>query len=422
MQPENPLRRPLGRTRRAQPSWILGFTVLQRPVTRRIASRRTTSSGSRHLGCSSARTCPQAPVKRPSDDEHGALRRRRRAALARRRPRRTRGSATAAPTPRRADRLSQDRPSAQARYAGGAVRRTLPRASRCNDHARRAPSRVSQGGALVRAPRSSSRTPGADHGKSAGSRARERSAASRPRCPRCRCAPPHTGTCRRECGSPRHDEHGAGQQRPPRDVIAGRDHSERAGRGDAERMHRFADRVLAQHRADGCLPITAARERCGTRALQVQVATAPADVEHLAEQERSAITKGGRERAEPMAGVGLRHRHAVRHGVADEDGDTVRCSQRIGIDTQLCGQPSLSANSRGVGADVACHGTYRPSSSRTQELSNANSGRAATLMDSRLTPPIASQTDQKGIRDVTRDRRSDLRYRSPIRGGVPAAP
>ncbi|MEA2241010.1 MAG: hypothetical protein QOD24_566, partial [Solirubrobacteraceae bacterium] len=43
------------------------------------------------------------------------------------------------------------------------------------------------------------------------------------------------------------DEHRAGQQRLARDVIAGRDHSERAGRGDAERVHRFAGRVLAQH-------------------------------------------------------------------------------------------------------------------------------------------------------------------------------
>ena len=40
-----------------------------------------------------------------------------------------------------------------------------------------------------------------------------------------------------------------------------------------------------------------------------------------------------------MACVRLRHRRRpVGSGVADENGDTVRCSQRIGIDTQLCGQ------------------------------------------------------------------------------------
>ena len=56
-------------------------------------------------------------------------------------------------------------------------------------------------------------------------------------------------------------EHRAGQHGVPRDLLAGRHHSQRPGSGDAERMHRLADHVLAQHRADGCLAVTTSGER-----------------------------------------------------------------------------------------------------------------------------------------------------------------
>jgi hypothetical protein len=49
-------------------------------------------------------------------------------------------------------------------------------------------------------------------------------------------------------------EHRAGQQPVPRDVVAGRHDRERAGRRDAEPVHRLADHVLPQHRADRALP------------------------------------------------------------------------------------------------------------------------------------------------------------------------
>ena len=134
-------------------------------------------------------------------------------------------------------------------------------------------------------------------------------------------------------------EHRAGQHGVARDPLAGRDDGQRPGRGDAERMHRLADHVLAQHRADRGLAVTAAGERRATRALQVQVATAPVDVEHLTEQERPTVAEARRVPAELVAGVGLRHRRrAVRRGIADEQGHALGCSQRIGIDTQLGGQ------------------------------------------------------------------------------------
>src|SRR3989442_2827899 len=99
-------------------------------------------------------------------------------------------------------------------------------------------------------------------------------------------------------------------------------------------MHCLADHVLAQHRTDGCLPITTSRERRATRALQVQVATASINIKHLAEQERPTIAQAWREPTELMACVRLSHRRRpVASGVADEYVHTVWCSQRIGIDT-----------------------------------------------------------------------------------------
>ena len=47
---------------------------------------------------------------------------------------------------------------------------------------------------------------------------------------------------------------------------------QRPGRGDAQRVHRLADDVLAQHRPDRGQAVAAARERRASRALEVQVA------------------------------------------------------------------------------------------------------------------------------------------------------
>ena len=45
-------------------------------------------------------------------------------------------------------------------------------------------------------------------------------------------------------------------------------HRERPGGGDAERVHRLADNVFAQHRAEGGLAVAAARKRGAARALE----------------------------------------------------------------------------------------------------------------------------------------------------------
>ena len=44
-------------------------------------------------------------------------------------------------------------------------------------------------------------------------------------------------------------------------------------------------------------------------------------------------------RGELMTSVGLRHRpRPVRYGVTGEDGDTVRCAQRVDVNSQLSGR------------------------------------------------------------------------------------
>ena len=67
-------------------------------------------------------------------------------------------------------------------------------------------------------------------------------------------------------------QHGAGQHRVAGDLLAGGHDGEGAGGGDAERVHRLAHQVLAQHRPDGRLAVAATGERRAPGALEVQVA------------------------------------------------------------------------------------------------------------------------------------------------------
>ncbi len=131
-------------------------------------------------------------------------------------------------------------------------------------------------------------------------------------------------------------QHRAGQHRLPRDEIAGRHHGERPAGGDAERVHRLADHVLAEHRPDRRLAVAPPRERRAARALQVQVATASGYVEDLTQKEGAAVSEARGVAAELMAGVGLRHRRgALRQDLADESGHPVGRPQSVGLDTQL---------------------------------------------------------------------------------------
>ncbi len=86
------------------------------------------------------------------------------------------------------------------------------------------------------------------------------------------------------------------------DVLARRAHGQGPRGGDAERVHRLADDVLAQHRPHSCLAVAAASERGAARTFQVQVAAdaghpavclAVRRADEFAQQQRPAVTEAG---------------------------------------------------------------------------------------------------------------------------------
>ena len=140
------------------------------------------------------------------------------------------------------------------------------------------------------------------------------------------------------CGDARED--GAGQDSLAADRLAGGHDGQGAGRRDAERVHRLADEVLAEHRAD-CRPTVApARERRTPRALEVDVAPAPVDVKDLAEEQRPPVAEPRRPAAELVAGVALGDgRQPVGDTRPEKQGDAVAAVQRVGFSAELGGEP-----------------------------------------------------------------------------------
>ena len=74
---------------------------------------------------------------------------------------------------------------------------------------------------------------------------------------------------------------------------------------DHQRVHRFTQQRLSKHRTDGCPAIATARKRCAPRALQGDVTPVPGLINHLAEQQRAAVTQPRREVPELMPGIDL---------------------------------------------------------------------------------------------------------------------
>ena len=71
--------------------------------------------------------------------------------------------------------------------------------------------------------------------------------------------------------------------------LAGHHGRERARGRHAERVHRFADQVFAQHGAECGLAVAAASERRAPGSLQVQVPATPVDVDDLPDQKGAPI-------------------------------------------------------------------------------------------------------------------------------------
>ena len=145
-------------------------------------------------------------------------------------------------------------------------------------------------------------------------------------------------------------EHGAGQQRLAVDRSPGRDDGQRAGRGDAEGVHRLADDVLAQHRTDRGQTVAAAGERRAPGALEVEVAERAVGVHELAEQERAPVAETRDEPAELVPGVGLRHRGRTLGDVgADQQPQALGAAQPGGVEAQLGGQRLVEREQPRVG-------------------------------------------------------------------------
>jgi len=131
-------------------------------------------------------------------------------------------------------------------------------------------------------------------------------------------------------------EHRARQHLLAVDRVAREHRRERAGRRHAERVHRLAEHVLAEHRSDRRAPVTAARERCRPRSLQLNVAARTGTIDELAEQDRAAVAELRNEAAELMTRVGERDRIRVfGQSVAGEDRDALGAREGRGIEPEL---------------------------------------------------------------------------------------
>ena len=143
-------------------------------------------------------------------------------------------------------------------------------------------------------------------------------------------------------------QHRAGQRRLAHHRLAGRHGRQRPGRGNAERRHRLADDVFAQHRTQRRPPVAAPRERCRPRAFELDVATDSVRAHDLAQQDGAAIAQLRHEVAELVAGIGQRDRLGTRRdAITCQDGHTLRRRQRFGIEAELGGERRVELDQAG---------------------------------------------------------------------------
>src|SRR3954447_20064694 len=129
---------------------------------------------------------------------------------------------------------------------------------------------------------------------------------------------------------------------------------EGAGGGDAQRVHRLADDVFAQHRADRGQTVAASRERRGSRTLEVKVTNRPVVAGDLAEQKRASVTEPRDESAELVAGIGRRAgRGAAGHKATNKDLQSSGALQPARIQAHIGGKPLIEYSSCGSGGTSA---------------------------------------------------------------------
>ena len=130
-------------------------------------------------------------------------------------------------------------------------------------------------------------------------------------------------------------EHRARQRPLPEHPLAGSDHRERPRAGNAKAVHGLADDVLAQHRAQHGLAVAAPGERGAPGPLQMKVAAAAPGIDHLTEQQRTAVPQARGVHAELMAGVGLGDRRNPLRDLPHQQRDARRLPQHRRVDAQL---------------------------------------------------------------------------------------
>ena len=145
-------------------------------------------------------------------------------------------------------------------------------------------------------------------------------------------------------------QHRAGQHGLADHVLAGDDGGERARGRNAQREHRLADDVFAQHRPERRAAVAAAGERRGARALELDVAADAVRVDDLAEQDGAAVAELGHEMPELVAGIGHRDRiGAVGNASCRRGFRRPRARQQVGIEAELERQRPVQLDQPGRG-------------------------------------------------------------------------
>jgi hypothetical protein len=115
-------------------------------------------------------------------------------------------------------------------------------------------------------------------------------------------------------------------------------------------VHRLADDVLPQHRADRGQAVAAARERGAPGPLEVQVPQPSGGVDQLPEQQRAAVAEAWDVPAELVPGVALRHRPGtLRHGRAHQETHALVGAQPRRVEPEFRGQPLVEHEQSRVG-------------------------------------------------------------------------
>ena len=155
-------------------------------------------------------------------------------------------------------------------------------------------------------------------------------------------------------------QHGARQRAIAHDRLTSACRRQRTRARNAERSHCLAYNVFAQHWTQGRTTITAARIRCATGALQLQVEALTARAQDLPEQHCAPVPELRVERPELMPGVrGGDGRRPLGHQVSGDDLCALGRSEPRGIDPELSASGRLTRKIRGDAAGEGASGAKK---------------------------------------------------------------